>query len=473
MPTLSNPRWNVCKAHIQARLGSEDAAAWLPLLEPTHVAADQVVLSGVPNSFFKSRIATKFLGVIREGLARAFPDVPFVADVPVELRVGPAGGLGENAPAALPPGTAAGAAAKPPQGLEPRLTFATFQEGEANRLALALARQVAAAPGARYNPLLLVGGSGLGKTHLLQALVVQVTVDRPHWQVRYATAEAFAQDVWEGIRRRRMADLRSRYRTLHLLALDDLEFLPGKRKVQEELLYTLDALHGTGRQLVFSARSYPRAMEGLDPALRSRLEMGLITELAPPDAETRRRIVQARASAEGLRLAPEAEALLVERITASPRQLEGALLRVAAYASLLEERVTADFVARAAAPCFDPEPGAGLPVPAERILGAVCDRFALSVTALRSRSRTASVVTARQVAAYLLREMGRLSFPEIGAALGNRSHSTMIHAVRAMERALGREPPLRRQVVALREELAQSATAIDNPAGATTPAAPE
>jgi chromosomal replication initiator protein len=454
-------RWHRCKASIGQHVSPEDAATWLPGLELQDVQPHRVVLGGIPNSFFKNRIVSRFRPLILESLRDSFPDIGFASEPQLELQVG---ALPPSAP--LRPGPASAAAAHgtsdgavPPdeEAWDARQRFDTFVPAAGNASALRFAEQVTAAPGRRYNPLLLVGETGLGKTHLLHAIAHGLRARHGLEPVLVVTGEAFKNDVLDGITRRRMPALREHYRAAQALLLDDLEFLLISPKAQEELLHTFDVLHRAGRQLVLASARFPRALTGLHDALRSRLEMGLIAELQPPDLPARLAVVQQRAHAEGLALpAPVAE-LLAARITRNLRRLEGAVLRLGAHAALHGRTLDVDFAERLAAPFFDATPGGtGLPVSREAILERVADRFGITVRALKGRGRSPNLAGARRVAVHLLKALGDCSYSEIGTLLGNRSHSTMVHAHQTLQAALGGDAQLAGQLQQLARQLGEA-----------------
>lgn len=481
-------RWTRCKELLRHRLNEEDAATWLPHLELASLSPGKAVFHGVPNIFFKKRIEGRFAPLMRECLAEAFEAPPLAEELALELCVGPlpaagagpegleavvAGesaqrdwpGNGETDGQTVPIGNWRREEQPRPGGAEPgggeagtdgknEFAFASCIEGEANTAALALARRVAEAPGGRYNPFYLAGGVGLGKTHLLRVIAAEVARARPGARVVYRTAEAFTNDVLDGIRRKRMAAVRELYRGAELLLLDDVQFLQVSQRSQQELLHTFDALLAAGKQVVFSADRFPGELTAMDITLRTRMEMGLVAELTPPDSKMRLAMLRARAPRHGLHLPEESALLLAEKITSGFRQLEGALVRLAAYASLSGEAVTAEFVAETAAPFFEeaPEPP-GLPVSGDVVLGRVCDHFGITMKALRSRGRTAHLAKARRVAAYLLREAGGLSYPEIGAALGDRTHSTMVYALGTVRTEMKEDPFFRAAVHRMQRSL--------------------
>ena len=479
-------RWHRCKATIGQRISPEDAATWLAGLQLHDVQPHRVVLGGIPNSFFKNRIVSRFRPLILESLRDSFPDVfpceGLARDPVLELQVcapaepataeparrpgaarafsygagaapaadGPSG----SAPATLGDAGAQGAA---PDAWQARLTFATFVPAEGNASALRFAEQVVAEPGRRFNPLLLVGASGLGKTHLLQAIAQGLRERHGLGHVLYVTGEAFKNEVLDGITRKRMPALREHYRAAEALVLDDLEFLLISPKAQEELLHTFDVLHRAGRQLVLAADRFPRALPGLSDALRSRLEAGLIAELTAPDAAARRALIEQRARAEGLRLPPEVAQLLADRITRNLRRLEGALVRLAAHAALHGQPITLEFAQRFAAPFFDAEGnGAGRAVARDAIVERVADRYGITLRALKGRGRSLNLAGARRIAVHLLKTLAECSYSEIGTLLGERSHSTMVHAHQTLLADLQRDEHLQQTVRQLARELTDS-----------------
>ncbi|MDH4249434.1 MAG: DnaA/Hda family protein, partial [Deltaproteobacteria bacterium] len=268
----------------------------------------------------------------------------------------------------------------------------------------------------------------------------------------YRTGESFKNEVLEAITRRRTAPLRELFHTAQVLLLDDLEFMLVSPRAQEELMHLLDHLHRRGRQVIVSADRMPMLMTALGEPLRSRLEMGLITELGLPDEETRRRLVHSRAQGEGLTLDPEVVALLASRITTNLRRLEGAVIRLSAYATLHRRVITPEFALEMAAPFFDSDPVSGA-VTAETLITRVAERFGLNPRELKGRSRSPNVTSARRMAVHLLKSEGRLSYPEIGTLLGNRSHSTIIHAHRTLLEELKHNAGLQAVVAQLRQPL--------------------
>lgn len=466
-------RWTRCLAALLGRVDDDDRVG-LSTLTLTAISPQRVVLAGVADSFWRGRIRRRFLPLLQELLAAHFAELALPPAVPIELRIGPPGqgaeGAGngarprreaasaERAQLALPMDDAGmagtgtvGAGTEGLPGLDAQLRFDTFQESAANRSALAFARAVSEAPGTRYNPLVLIGEPGHGKTHLLHA-IANTYLARSMPRMVCTTAEEFANALWEGIRRKRMSAVRERFRQVDALLLDSVEFLGVSPRAQEELVHTIDAVRARGGQLVFTVDRFPSGLTKFSAALRSRLEMGLTAEVGPLDAPTRLALVRARAAADGIALDETTMSLLAERITGSARKLEGAVVRIGAYAALTEQPITPAFATSLLAPLFDTVPAARPTVTPQEIIARVCEHTGVKPDALRSRGRAGQVVRARRIVVTLLRRAGGLSYGEIGLLLGNRSHSTVIQAERGLQADMAREPVLRQFVERLLAE---------------------
>ena len=451
-------RWNRCKTHIEGGLSREDAFAWLPFVGLESLGEEGAVLTGVPNSFFRNRIAQFFTTLIRDCLAVEFPEHRFSPTFRLELRIGeprnPARGPAETPVPGPPPVAEADEAT--PFGPRGRYTFASLVEADGNRVALQAAWEVIAAPGARFNPFVVVGGGGAGKTHLLQAMTGELAARHPGGRVVSLTGEGFTNAVLEGIRLRRMGGARERFRGADALLVDGVDFLGVSERAQQELLHTFDALLNGGKQMVFSSDRFPGQLARLDPALQARLQTGLTVELAETGEEWRLNLLRRRAAAEEIILPEEAARLLAARIQTGSRQLEGALLRVAAYASLQGRPITAELAEEVAGPYFDRAEGPPeLLVSSEKVLARVADRFGLTLKTLRARLATQNVSRARRVAAYLLRELGGLSYAEIGTELGNRAYSTVYESLQAARAEMATDLSFRRTVLTLRQDLTE------------------
>lgn len=310
--------------------------------------------------------------------------------------------------------------------LNPRYTFDTFVVGPSNRFAQAAALAVAEEPAGTYNPLFLYGGVGLGKTHLMQAIAHYVRTLHPRMYVVYVSSETFTNDLIHALGRRSMAEFRSKYRSVDLLLIDDIQFVAGKEQTQEEFFHTFNALYEAEKQIVISSDRPPKEIPTLEERLRSRFEWGLTTDIQPPDLETRVAILSKKAALEGISIENETLLYIATEIESNIRELEGALIRVVAYASLQNRHITPEVAAEALKDIVSARKTRVLTIAA--IQAAVAAHYGVNVADLTGKKRTRSVALPRQVAMYLARELTDASLPKIGEEFGGRDHSTVIHA---------------------------------------------
>jgi chromosomal replication initiator protein len=455
--------WNACTDSLRADVPD---SIWSSCFQPStgvELVDDRLVVA-VPSVLVKERLETRWRDQVHGTLAAlGHPRVavtfevrteaangshldPQVEDAPTELF--PEGG-------GLDPLRRVRAAAQPTPDLDgPRLnsryTFEAFVTGASNRFAHAAAQAVAETPARSYNPLFIYGVAGLGKTHLLHAIAHYVHENYPAYKVRYVSTEAFLNDYVEGIRTNSMAAFKRKYRENDVLLVDDIQFMEGKEGLQEEFFHTFNQLHGANRQIVLSSDRPPRAIATLEDRLRSRFEWGLITDIQPPDLETRLAILRKKAEREPIAIPAEVLEFIASHITNNIRELEGALLRVSAFASLNRAPMTAELAAEVLGDILsDSQPRA---ITARIILDATSKMFGFPVEELQGKSRRRPLVTARQVGMYVCRELTDLSYPAIAREYGGRDHTTVIHAVEKIG-ALMKE---RRQIYDQVTELIQS-----------------
>jgi chromosomal replication initiator protein len=343
-------------------------------------------------------------------------------------------------------------AATPRPRLRERYTFENFVVGPSNHMAFAAAETVANSPGRIYNPLFLYGGAGLGKTHLLHATGHRL-LDQDQYVV-YLSAEAFTNQLITAIQQRSMPDFRARYRSAQVLLVDDIQFIAGKEQTQEEFFYTFNELYEAGHQIVISSDKSPAQIPGLEERLRTRFEWGMIADLQPPDMETRIAILRHKATEHHARVPDDVLQVIAARFRNNIRELEGSLTRVLAYSRLTNEPLTAELVHSALSSLDPAEPK--LPPSPDLIMQTVCRYFEIEMGDLLSKSREKRVAYPRQLAMYLMRELGNRSLVEIGDALGGRDHSTVHHGWRKMERSLAIDPETKRDIASLREMIEQS-----------------
>ncbi len=341
-----------------------------------------------------------------------------------------------------------------PVKLNPRYTFESFVAGSSNRFAHAAAAAVAEQPGKSYNPLMVYGPSGLGKTHLLHAIGHYVNSYYDNLRVKYVSTEELTNDFINSISENRTAEFRRSYRDVDILLVDDIQFLESKIQTQEEFFHTFNTLHNAQKQIVMTSDRPPKLLEALEPRLRSRFEWGLMTDIQPPDLETRIAILRKKAAWQRLTAGTQVLEFIAARITTNIRELEGALTRVAALASLNQQEIDIELAEDVLKDLV--RDGGEVRVDADSIMNATSVYFNLSLEELTGASRVATVASARQIAMYLCRELTEMSLPKIGAKFGGRDHTTVLHSVRKINEKMGVDRDLFNQVTELTNRIKQS-----------------
>lgn len=416
----------------------------------------------VPSNIAKERIETRYQSMVQQAVAESHGDSArfkvFVdraaagaADSAGELTIDPVDLVSVPAPVATPAsGGPAETAAEPAANVNDKYTFERFVTGSSNRFAHAAALAVAETPSRSYNPLFIHGDAGLGKTHLLQAIAHYVHENYPTYRVCYVTTETLLSEFVDAIRNNTTLEFKRRYRENDVLLIDDIQFLEGKDALQEELFHTFNTLHQADRQIVLSSDRPPDAIATLEDRLRSRFKMGLLTDIQPPDVETRLAILRTRTESDNLSIDDDILEFIASNITDNIRELEGALIRATAYAQLTSEPLTLEVAKQVLSDLVaDPEPRTITP---EMILNASAKRFEFSIEELTGASRRRPLVNARQIAMYVMRELTDMSYPAIAREFGGRDHTTVIHSVEKVKRVMSE----RRQVYDQVTELIQT-----------------
>jgi chromosomal replication initiator protein len=421
-----------------------------------------MVRVSAPNAHARDRILSRYLPLVRDAMEEiGAAHVNFVVEVQVAEAEPESNWQNETRrepdPNAMPAPGQGGASsnnAGSTDGMNPRYTFETFVKGASNQFALAAALRVAETPGRSYNPLFIYGSAGLGKTHLLHAIGHYVQSHYQHDIVRYVSTETFLNEYVDAIRTNTTANFKRRYRDIDVLLIDDIQFMEGKEGLQEEFFHTFNSLHGANKQIVISSDRMPDAIPTLEERLRGRFKWGLITDIQPPDLETRLAILRNKAERDHSPVPAETLEFIASRITSNIRELEGALIRVTAYASLnnvpisthLAEQLLGDLLSDVyVKPRTD-----------EELLNEIAVILGFSVESLRGKSRQRPLVTARQMAMYVFRELTDLSYPAIARLFGGRDHTTVIHAVDKIQRLMKERKQIYDQVTDLVQRLKTS-----------------
>ena len=412
--------WTPIAERLRASLNAGTYATWFGAAEPLETGPGRLVV-GVPNEFTKNWIEGHF-GTLLDAAAAEHSMV-----VELRVEVSRARAAAAALPAAAQP-SAPAAATPASAGLNPRYTFDLFVIGSSNRFAHAAALAVAESPAQAYNPLFIYGSTGLGKTHLLQAVGHYVLEQHPALRVRYVTTETVMNEFVDALRDKKTDGFKQRYRTYDLLLVDDIQFIEGKEHLQEEFFHTFNSLYEAEKQIVISSDRAPRQLATLEARLRTRFEWGLITDVQPPDLETRIAILRKKVMTDRIEIADAAVLTAVaDRASSNIRELEGALTRVIAYASLTGRPVTPELAGEVLKDLFPA--GSARPITVEQIQNAVCEMFHVSLADMRGDRRSQVIVYPRHIAMYLARELTDQSLPKIGARFGGRDHSTVVYAV--------------------------------------------
>jgi chromosomal replication initiator protein len=451
--------WDQVRDRLEQTLNEATYRFTFERATPVALTEDRLTLA-VETEMLRGWVTARYMSLLRDALFEVVG-----SDVAVDVVVQGGSGRPPAPPAeALAPPPEHGAPATTPEpaevpsvprrqahGLQPRFTFDAFVTGPSNRFAHAAALSVADAPARAYNPLFLYGGVGLGKTHLLHAIGHYVASEHQVLQVLYVSVETFTNDFINSLRDGAMRSFKDRYRSIDVLLIDDIQSLAGREQTQEEFFHTFNALHDSGKQIVISSDRPPKAIATLEDRLRSRFEMGLITDVQPPDLETRIAILQKRVRSDGYNIHdPEVLTFIATRVSTNVRALEGALTRVVAHGSISGRRISIELANEVLEDLFPPGEGS---IRIDLIQGEVCRYYGVTLQELTSEKRTRRIVGPRQVAMYLCRDLTDASLPAIGRAFGGRDHTTVLHAVKKVERQITGEDAVLAAVNALTARL--------------------
>ncbi|WP_077369288.1 chromosomal replication initiator protein DnaA [Anaerosalibacter sp. Marseille-P3206] len=411
--------WNDTLKVIKVELTEVSFNTWLKTIEPISITEDNIILAA-PNEFTKGILVGRYLNLIKNAVKQVTNtdfEVQFIIpgeEISIDSENGQTPIVVENNDNTL-------------RGLlNPKYTFDTFVIGNSNRFAHAASLAVAEAPAQAYNPLFIYGGVGLGKTHLMHAIGHYILNQNPKSKVVYVSSEKFTNELINSIRDDRNDEFRNRYRNVDVLLIDDIQFIAGKERTQEEFFHTFNALHEANKQIIISSDRPPKEIPTLEDRLRSRFEWGLIADIQPPDLETRIAILKKKAKVENLDVENDVMLYIATKIQSNIRELEGALIRIVAYSSLTNKEVTVELAEEALKDIISSTQPREITV--DLIKEVVSKNFNIKMEDFNSKKRTRAIAYPRQVAMYLCRELTDLSLPKIGDEFGGRDHTTVIHA---------------------------------------------
>lgn len=419
--------WNLVKDYCKKKESSTIYSLWIEPLQLVSFGENQVVLS---TSEFKSNIVRKkFMGLLNEAFEAilGFPiDIEIIAEANAPEK--------EEEPEDIKEETSTFSG-------NPELTFDTFVVGSSNKFAHAAAQAVASTPGKAYNPLFIYGNSGLGKTHLLNAICAEVQKNNSKAKILYTSGEDFTNELIKSIETKKMQQFHNKYRTVDVLLVDDIQFIGGKTQTQEEFFHTFNALVSDNKQIVLTSDRPPKEIPLLEDRIKTRFEWGLLADIQPPDFETRMAIIKRKSEYYGLELPDEVVQYIAEKLKSNVRQLEGTVKKINAHYKLTGQKPSIATAQKAIKDILsDNEP---VPVTIDKILNEVARTYGVSVEDITSNKRNANISKARQAAMYIVRDVTKESMEKIGEAFGNKHHSTVIYNIREAEKDMENNPSVK------------------------------
>ena len=455
MEFTADELWSRVLDTTRGRLEEQTYRTWLASTIAVGVT-DSEILVEVPSQFHVEWIGDRYgpllKDVIHQILGRPLA-LTFRCAEPTAATPIPTIEVTPQAPGTAPRATANDRAGHP-QSLNQRYVFERFVVGNNNQLAAAACHAVADKPALTYNPLFLYGGVGLGKTHLMHAIGNAVLQADPAARVAYVPSEQFTNDMVTAIQQGTTADFRRRYRQMDLLLVDDIHFLKGKERTQEEFFHTFNALYDARKQIVLTSDRPPKEIPGLEERLISRFEWGLVADIKSPDYETRVAILRKKAEDDGLMVSHDVMDFIAQFCTSSVRELEGAIIKLLAYSSITNQEISVDLARKALHGSYMTASGdAGSVLTPQHIRKLVAERWKVREEALSSKRRTKDLTVPRQVAMYLIRDLLDYPLAHIGRLFGDRDHSTVIHSIRKVDVAMGADNEFRRSVEGVRAEI--------------------
>jgi len=424
--------WAEALTEIKERIGKQNYETWVKPVRFASKSKNEIVLE-VPNKFFRDWLTEHYLREIENVLTLISKNditVTFAVNSKLEQPPAPAK-AGKKIEKELEP------APRSQNNLVAKYTFDNFVIGTSNQFAHAACMAVANQPGEHYNPLFIYGGVGLGKTHLVNAIGHRSLAQRPGLKIAYLSSESFMNELIASLRRDKMDEFKKKFRNVDVLIVDDVQFIAGKERTQEEFFHTFNSLYDSHKQIVITSDKFPKEIPGIEDRLRNRFEWGLIADIQSPDMETRVAILQKKAEMEGVQLPHDVAIFLASNIDSNVRELEGSLTRLGAFSSLTKTPITIDFAKEVLRNNLR---GAEHEITIESIQKTICDYFNIKIGDLKAKRRTQNIALPRQVAMYLCRKHTETSFPTIGDKFGGRDHSTVIHASKTIERKIKEDP---------------------------------
>lgn len=453
MDVNMNDLWDKTLNIMKSEMTEVSFNTWIKSCKPISISGDTIKLS-VPNDFTKDILEKRYKALLIQAIklvsSKSY-DIVFLIESDLATdnikkeNDAQAAKESNNSSVSVPDSMSA--------TLNPKYTFDSFVIGNSNRFAHAASLAVAESPAKAYNPLFIYGGVGLGKTHLMHAIGHYILDNNPKSKVVYVSSEKFTNELINAIKDDKNEEFRNKYRNVDVLLIDDVQFIAGKDRTQEEFFHTFNTLHDANKQIILSSDRPPKEIPTLEDRLRSRFEWGLIADIQPPDFETRMAILKKKADVEKLNVANDVMVYIATKIKSNIRELEGALIRIVAYSSLTNREITVDLASEALKDIISNKQNTIITI--STIQEAIADYFNLRTEELKSQRRTRNIAYPRQIAMYLCRKLTDMSLPKIGEEFGGRDHTTVIHAYEKISESLKTDEMLQNTVNEITKKLTQ------------------
>lgn len=451
METDLNELWQKTLNIIKGEMSEVSFNTWIKSCEPISISSDTIKIS-VPNSFTQDILEKRYKDLVANSIkviCSKLYKIEFLISSDLNLKE-----IKKEPKVTPQKNKSIIVNDEMSTTLNPKYTFDSFVIGNSNRFAHAASLAVAEAPAKAYNPLFIYGGVGLGKTHLMHAIGHYILQNNPNAKVVYVSSEKFTNELINSIKDDKNEEFRNKYRNVDILLIDDVQFIAGKERTQEEFFHTFNALHDANKQIILSSDRPPKEIPTLEDRLRSRFEWGLIADIQIPDFETRMAILKKKAEVEKLNVANEVMIYIATKIKSNIRELEGALIRIVAYSSLTNREITVDLASEALKDIISKKQGKNITI--NLIQDIVSSYFNLRIEDLKSQRRTRNIAYPRQIAMYLSRKLTDMSLPKIGEEFGGRDHTTVIHAYEKISDNLNNDENLQHTIETLTKKLTQN-----------------
>jgi chromosomal replication initiator protein len=417
---------------LKRKISEQNISTWIKPIHPVSLVGNVLTIE-VPNRFIKDWVKDNYKGAIEETLSQV-GTLNYLIDIKINKKRNTKKANESTTSNAEPKKETLKIEILP--NINPKYTFDTFVSGTSNQFAHAAAMAVSKNPATTYNPLFIYGGVGLGKTHLINAIGNEIYKNNKSTKICYYSSEKFTNELINSLRHAKMNEFRNKFRSIDILLIDDIQFIAGKKSTQEEFFHTFNSLYESHKQIIVTSDKFPKEIPELEERLRSRFEWGLIADIQAPDTETKQAILNMKADQNNIRLPEDVIYFLANSISNNVRELEGYLIRIGAYSSLTSTPITVEMAKKI---LKDILIEGNKEITIEKIQKKVADQFQIKVTELKSSKRLKNIVFPRQIAMYICRKLTNLSYPEIGSKFGGKDHSTIIHAVKKIDKLMAED----------------------------------